>query len=311
MALLLLGAVPAVAQDERGILLRGELDGRAIEARLLPPAEERPLRVALEGWRGEGEALGRRSYRVTLRRLRAVGAAGRLAGLESEAGETLSLILTRGAAGAVDGVLYRDGAAVGRLSRARAEPAPAPPAQPAEPAPAECKPTRDAWWARHGVATWGFGRALWDFFKPGGRRLEELRADITPDESAALLADLERRAPKPWGPAAIFRAARARTPDDRTALQLCFALLVDQRRLPLRRLPGNAEDEPIHDKYEHFFASAILAHRSNARGSFAVGWLKEVLDEVSGSGYSEEDLMADALGAEFGQALLCGQVLDP
>src|SRR5690606_10287778 len=163
--------------------------------------------------------------------------------------ETLSLVLTRGAGGAVDGVLYRDGAAVGRLSRARAEPPP-----PAEPAPAECKPTQDAWWARHAVATWGVGRALWDFFKPGGRSFEELRADIRAGERAALRAGLVRSAAKPWGPAAIYRAARARPPDDRTALQLCFALLVDHRRLPLRRLAGNAEDEPIHDKYEHFFA---------------------------------------------------------
>ena len=50
-------------------------------------------------------------------------------------------------------------------------------------------------------------------------------------------------------------------------------------------------------------SSAILAHRSNARGSFTVGWLKEVMDEVSGSGYSDPDLLADALGAELKAAV--------
>ena len=108
----------------------------------------------------------------------------------------------------------------------------------------------------------------------------------------------------------IYRVARSLTDSDREALELSFGFLVDHRSLPLEQLPGLPAESPIHDKYEHYFASAILAHRSNARGSFTVGWLKEVLDELTTTGYSEEDLMADALGAEFGQTLHTGVVLE-
>jgi hypothetical protein len=167
-----------------------------------------------------------------------------------------------------------------------------------------CRPTRDAWWARHAVATWEVGRALWDFYRPGSRRFEELRGDATRAQTDALRAALPW--PGPFSPEQLYAAARARTGSAREALALSFGLLVDHGDLPLAPLPGIPPEAPRHDKYEHFFASAIMARRGNARGSFTVGWLKEVLDEVSGTtGYDEEDLIADALGAEFGQSLQC------
>jgi hypothetical protein len=173
------------------------------------------------------------------------------------------------------------------------------------PVPAECAPTRDAWYARHGVATWEVGRALWDFYKPGSRRFEELRGDVTRERTRALKQRLRREAP--LTAETIYQEARAMTRSAREALQLSFALLLDERDLRLERLPGLAEDAPLHDKYEHFFASAILAHRANARGGFAVGWLKEVMDHVAGGQYDEDDLLADALGADFGQRLQCAE----
>lgn len=152
----------------------------------------------------------------------------------------------------------------------------------------------------------GVGQAMWDFYKPGSRRLEELRGYSTGDQTDAMREVMDT-IPGPWTAEQIYRVARGMEDSDRTALELAFGFMVDQRNVPLKQFPG-IESNDIHDKYEHFFASAIMAHRGNADGSFTVGWLKEVVDEVSGSGYSEEDLIADALGAEFGQELLKGKV---
>jgi hypothetical protein len=178
--------------------------------------------------------------------------------------------------------------------------------------PAECRPVRDTWWARHPVALWEIGRALWDLYKPGSRGLEELRGPVTTEHTKVLRAALEK-GPKPYTTDSIYAAARALVRTPREALQLSFALVVDHPDLgPLKPLPGQPPGSTeVHDKYEHFFASAIMAHRSNGQGSFNVGLLKEVLDEVSGqagyggTGFSEDDLLADAQGAEFGQGLQC------
>jgi hypothetical protein len=172
---------------------------------------------------------------------------------------------------------------------------------------AEETPVSDRWWSRHAVGAWGVARALWDIAKPGSRGFEELRGEATSETVKALLARLhERRASVVWTPYVIYTEARALSPTRREALQLSLALLIENYDLPLAPMPGIDPEEPLHDKYEHFFASAVLAHRSNAMGSFTVGWLKEVGDQF-GTGYSEPDLMADALGAEFGQNLQSGE----
>lgn len=173
----------------------------------------------------------------------------------------------------------------------------------------ECKPTRDAWWARHAVAAFGVGWALWDFGKGAvtKRGFEELRGNASKELIASLRERLLKKEAK-LTPDVIYAEARALVPDARQALQLAFSLVCDTYDLPWAPMPGIEAGEALHDKYEHFFASAILAHRSNARGSFFVGWLKEVGD-IPGTGYSEPDLMADALGAEFGQNLQCADVV--
>lgn len=215
------------------------------------------------------------------------------------------LYLRRGPNDTLQGTLVGpDGQTLGTVRGA------APPEPPAPPPAGECRPTSDRWWSTHGVAAWELGRALWDFYKPGSRRLEELRGDVTQADTRAARARLERDYAPPYSPEELYAAARSLSPDPARALRLAFGLAVDAGvELPLERLPVTTDPkEPMYDKYEHFFASAIMAHRSNARGSFRVGWLKEVMDGIpGGSGYSEEDLMADALGAEFGQGLQCGE----
>lgn len=209
------------------------------------------------------------------------------------------LLLRRGAGDVLEGRIEGEGAEPVTFRGARR--------QATEVAPAECRPARDRWWSRHAVAVWELGRALWDFYKPGSRRLQELRGQVTMAQSRALRARLEERRLAPWTPEDIYAEARAMTGSVREALQFAFALTVDQLDMPLAQLPGIDPGETIFDKYEHFFASAILAHRSNATGIFTVGWLKEVMDKLSHGTYSEADLMADALGAEFGMRLQCAE----
>lgn len=171
-----------------------------------------------------------------------------------------------------------------------------------------CRPTRDAWWARHAVGTWEVGRAMFDLFRPGGG-YEGLRGGATLAHTNALRAALV--GPGPFNPDQIYAAARARTGSAAQALELSFALIQDHTDLPLAPLPGIPPEAPRWDKYNHYFASAILARRSNATGSFWVGMIKEVLDEASAAvgmddhGWDDHDIMADALGAEFGQSLQC------
>ncbi|HBP17538.1 MAG TPA: hypothetical protein DEA08_07085, partial [Planctomycetes bacterium] len=161
---------------------------------------------------------------------------------------------------------------------------------------------------RQGVATWGTLRALWDFYKPGSRNFEELRGDFEGSDTQAVKEQVEKL-PKPRTPETIFRVARARTQSDIEALQLAFATVVDHATsMDLQQLPGIDAQEPIYDKYKHFFGCAVMAYRSNGTGSFFVGWLKEVMDGATGSGYSEPDLIADALGADFAERLLRGEL---
>lgn len=205
-----------------------------------------------------------------------------------------ALILRRLPGDAVRGYVVLDGRVRGTLHGRRVF-------DPARP----CRPTRDAWWARHAVATWEVGRALWDFYRPGSQGLEALRGEVSAAETAALRAALP---PSPaYSPEQLYAAARARTRSAKQALPLAFALVLDhEHELVFAPLPGIPLEAPLADKYKHFFASAIMARRGNARGSFTVGWLKEVMDELTGgTGYDELDLIADALGAEFGQALQC------
>lgn len=256
-------------RDGAALLLSGRLDGQD---------------VSLRGER-QGDA-----WRFVL-----PGTPGLAGALSGARGAPRVLLLRRGAGDLLEGRIEGQGQAPVTFSGARER-------QPA----AECAPTRDRWWSRHGVAAWEVGRALWDFYKPGSRRLEELRGGVTGAQTRALRARLEQRRAAPWTPEVIYAEARAMSPTPRAALELAFGLTVDNMDLPLAPLPGVDPREPIFDKYEHFFASAILAHRGNAAGSFTVGWLKEVMDEVSGGTYSDDDLIADSLGAEFGQRLQCG-----
>jgi len=223
--------------------------------------------------------------------------------LEGRRGAPRVLIVRRTQNDTLEGRIEQQGKPAVALSGSRRAPAPAPaPVQPA----AECKPKSDRWWSRHAVALWGFGRAMWDFYKPGSKQFEELRGNATRADTRALRTRLER-GPSPWTPEMIYKEARAMTSSNRAALELAFGLVVDDMDLPFAPIPGIPADVDRFDKYAHYFGSAILAHRSNAPGSFGIGALKEVMDEVSGNGYSEDDLMADALGAELGQSLQCSE----
>lgn len=311
-ALLLLGlslgltlgmASSAAAKDQR---LRGSIDLDNAVGALTPPTAGQPLRLTFAGYSGTATRTGKRMYRAVLTKrvvTRAgVGAAGRLRGETGASGpraEIKRIVITldqegkRGKAH-VHGHVFRDGALVGRLQSD----------------PCDCRTKRDRWWSRHAVAGWGAARTAWDFFKPGSRRLEELRGPVTRAQTQELKRFLDSYGSAPLTPTRIFRAARLKSRTDQDALRLAFALVVDERALKLQQIVGIPASAPIHDKYEHFFASAIMAHRSNAAGSFGVGWAKEVLDEIArdGTGYDENDLVADALGADFGQALLEGRV---
>ncbi|MCO5166132.1 MAG: hypothetical protein M9894_07165 [Planctomycetes bacterium] len=287
----LLAAAPAWAQEDFTYVLTGGAPG---EVTLRREGEGLRLTGRLDGrdldLRGERHGDG---WRFVLPGT--PGITGVLAGREA-AGPRV-LVVRRAPGDVLEGRLEGGGAALVSLRGARKR---------APVVPAECAPTRDRWWSRHGVATWELGRSLWDFFKPGSRRLEELRGPMTQQDARGLRTRLERL-PAPWTPEMIYAEARAMTSSPREALQLAFALTVDHVDLPLAQLPGIDPREPVFDKYAHFFGSAILAHRANATGSFTVGWLKEVMDRVSGGEYSHDDLMADALGAEFGQRLQCGE----
>jgi hypothetical protein len=219
------------------------------------------------------------------------------------------IVLRKNADGTVSGGgQAEDGTPLGSLSGTRTPP-PAPPVVPDKAPPAACDADAPISHIPNAVST--FGRALWDFYKPGSRSFEELRGDVTREQTTALAQRLAANRTPPFSPEVLYAEARTLASTPAEALRLAFGLLVDQGpgALGLAELPGIDGDLPRHDKYEHFFASAILAERGNASGSFTVGWLKEVMDGLSGgTGYDEDDLMADALGADFGQRLHCGDV---
>lgn len=276
------GALVGAPIAGRITLDRVGADGVSLEARLSATGGGK-LPASFSG-RGQAQTLG---WRFPL----SAGMAARLSGPPS-ARHADAVLVRRLPGDAVRGWVILGGRVRGTFTGQRV-------ADPSRP----CRPTRDAWWARHAVATWEVGRALWDFYRPGSERLEALRGDVTPAQTAALRAALA--GPGPFSPEQVYAAARARTGDAAAALQLSFALTLDHPELPYAPLPGIPAEAPREDKYKHFFASAIMARRGNARGSFTVGWLKEVMDELTGSGYDDLDLMADALGAEFGQSLQC------
>lgn len=260
---------------------------------------KRQLIARLGDWSGRGRRVGPGRYVFELHRKRAKqrGLVGVLRQTEvsGEHSETMELLVDRNQG--FRAALRKDGEV---LSRVR-EPAPVVTGEPPE-------LLRRTWWGFLPVAAWGTARTAFDFFKPGSQGFEEMRGETTREDTQALRRALEEFTPKPWGPAEIYRAARELTLSDYLALQLAFGFTVDER-WEMRQLIGIDAKEPLHDKYQHYFACAVMAHRSNAQGSFFVGWAKEVGD-IPGTGYSEPDLVADALGAEFGESLAAGRILD-
>lgn len=219
------------------------------------------------------------------------------------------IVLRKNADGTVSGGgQAEDGSSLGSLSGTRTPPPP-PPVVPDKTPPAVCN--ADAPIGHYPRAIGTFGRALWDFFKPGSNAFEGVRSDITKEQTTQLVQNLARNRTPPLTPEMIYAEARAMTKTPGEALRLSFAMFPDGHghTFPLAPLPGIPDDQHGIDKYEHFFVSAIMAERGNATGSFTVGWLKEVMDGIpGGTGYDDHDLMADALGADFGQRLHCGDV---
>jgi hypothetical protein len=168
---------------------------------------------------------------------------------------------------------------------------------------------RNRWWSRGFVAGWGITASVWDALR--GRDGTHLRGDVTDAQVARLHARL-LTLPRPWSMKSIYQTARRQAGSQGEALRLAFAYSLEHQEAPVRPLRGIPAGEPLQDKTIHFFASAILARRSNSVGSVSVGLLKEIKDELpGGSGYNEHDVRADVLGAMFGEALLLNRVLDP
>ncbi|MBL4849831.1 MAG: hypothetical protein JKY65_30250 [Planctomycetes bacterium] len=251
-------------------------------------------------WSGRGERIAPGRYRFLLTRVvpNTRGASGALKGLSVDGTRTETMELLVDKTKGFRAALRKEGKVLSRVEETRPPP------------PATDPPylIRRTWWGRYPVAAWGTARSFYDFFKPGSSAFEELRGDVDRAETKALRKALEDFTPKPWGPAEIYRAAREMSLTDHLALQLSFGFSVDER-WEMRQMIGIDAKEPLHDKYNHYFASAVMAHRSNAQGSFFVGWLKEVGD-IPGTGYSKPDLVADALGAQFGESIVAGRVLD-
>lgn len=299
--------------------VRGALDGGPARGVLTLERSQAGLRLELRleqgpdelrAWSGRGAREGGGwSFQLPPRTQGVAGALGRLGQASAPAGAR-ALRLRRADAERLEVELVEAGRAAGHLAGVRLPAGASAPTGASGGPPdgplGQCAPTADAWWARYPVAGWGIGRAVWDFYKPGSRRFEELRGQTTRDETRFLRLRL-RGAPAPHDPRALFREARAVSQDDRSALELVLGLLIDEGHdLPLAPLPGIPAARQGLDKYEHFFASAVLAHRSNARGSVAVGWLKEAGDGLpGGTGFDEHDMAANRQGARFGQALLC------
>jgi hypothetical protein len=300
-ALALAQPVPAGQKLGAGTKLETRLEGQDLSGRVGWEVVEgkRQLVARLGDWSGRGKrvAPGRYVFQLQRKRAKQRGVVGVLQGtkVSGQHTETMELLVDRNEG--FRAALRKDGEV---LTRVR-EPAPVVVGEPPE-------LLRSTWWGTLPVAAWGTARTAWDFFKPGSQGFEEMRGETTRDDSQALRRALEEFTPKPWGPAEIYRAAREIALSDYEALQLAFGFSIDER-WEMRQMMGIDAKEPLHDKYQHYFASAVMAHRSNATGSFFVGWAKEVGD-IPGTGYSEPDLVADALGAEFGQTLAAGRVLD-
>jgi len=293
--------VPAGRQLGTGTQVEARLGGQNLAGRVgwEVVAGKRELVARLGEWSDRGTRVGPGRYVFKLQRRRAKqrGVAGVLRGstASGEHTETMELLVDRSQG--FRAALRQDGKVLARVRR----PAPVVTGEPPE-------LLRRTWWGSLPVAAWGTAVTAFEFFKPGSRGFEEMRGETTPEDSRALRQALEDFTPKPWGPAEIYRAARELSLSDYLALQLAFGFSLDER-WEMRELIGIDSKEPLHDKYNHYFASAVMAHRANAPGSFFVGWAKEVGD-IPGTGYSEPDLVADALGAEFGESLAAGRVLD-
>lgn len=293
--------VPAGTPLGAGTKIETRLKGQSLAGRVgwERIGNKRQLVARLGEWSGRGERVAPGRYRFKLERVvkNQGGVVGVLSGKETKGTrrESMELLVDRN-----DGfraALRQEGKV---LSRVR-EPAPVVVGEPPE-------LLRRTWWGTLPVAAWGTARTAFDFFKPGSQGFEEMRGDSSRADTRALRKALEEFTPKPWGPAEIYRAAREQSLSDYLALQLAFGFTIDER-WDMRQMIGIDAAEPLHDKYEHYFACAVMAHRGNATGSFFVGWAKEVGD-IPGTGYSEPDLVADALGSEFGESLAAGRVLD-
>lgn len=312
-------ALPALAKP---IPLTGTLDSQAMSGsvELIRVNGEPVVEAKIGDFQGRGRKIGAGLWRIVLNEGQAVGLAGRVQGREGNL-RTLTLLLTN-TGDRIHAAVYEEGERVGRMGATRPatryrqtrrgrRPVREPDfnAQLGQPSrPRKKRLARNLPVIRQGVATWGTLRALWDFYKPGSRNFEELRGDFDAADTKAV-KDLVAQLPKPRTPETIFRVARGQTHSDLEALQLAFATVVDHASsLDLQQLPGIDANEPIYDKYKHFFGCAVMSYRSNGTGSFFVGWLKEVMDGATGSGYSEPDLIADALGADFAERLLRGEV---
>jgi len=293
--------VPAGRKLGTGTKIETRLEGQDLRGRVgwEVVGGERALVARLGDWSGRGTrvAPGRYVFKLQRKRSKQRGAVGVLRGtsVSGEHTETMELLVDRNEG--FRAALRQDGKV---LTRVR-EPAPLVVGEPP-------KLLRRTWWGTLPVAAWGTAVTAFDFFKPGSQGFEEMRGETTREDSQALRKALEEFTPKPWGPAEIYRAARELSLSDYLALQLAFGFSIDER-WEMRELIGIDSKEPLHDKYNHYFASAVMAHRGNAQGSFFVGWAKEVGD-IPGTGYSEPDLVADALGAEFGESIAAGRVLD-
>ena len=142
----------------------------------------------------------------------------------------------------------------------------------------------------------------------------ELRQDRLTDYYVRQSAALAMSLPDDIAPSALLLGLGIALDDsdtlERSVLtrEFCKAVDTSAERLQRRKALGEPTVRGRRDLARHFFLSAYLTVAVGPRAAESAGFVKELMDARSGSGFSYPDLAADLAGIAFANRVLRRQV---